>query len=64
MDSPPKQSHRASDKSKLKDPAYSNIAKLLQKKHQMEDTGGDYIDEEDAKLSPNSKVASPDVQPA
>lgn len=34
----------------------ANIAKLLQKKKQMEDTGGDYSNEEESKISPNSKV--------
>jgi len=48
-------SYRAGDKPKAKEVS-SNIAKLLQKKKQMEDTGGDYIDEEEVKMSPNTRV--------
>ena len=41
---------------RIGDKVQANIAKLLQKKKQMEDTGGDYSNEEESKNSPNSKV--------
>jgi hypothetical protein len=44
------------ERPKPPDQAHANIAKLLQKKKLMEDTGGDYLDLEDAKASPNEKV--------
>ena len=55
-DSQSKQILYAADtgKPRLKEVTNPNIAKLLQKKHQMEDTGGDYIYEEE-KGTPGSK---------
>lgn len=44
-------SNRASEKPKPIDQVQANIAKLLHKKKQMEDTGGDYVDEEDTKYN-------------
>jgi len=42
------------EKLRIKDVSNPNIAKLLQRKRQMEDTGGDYIYEED-KSTPGSR---------
>ncbi len=47
------------DWQKPPDQAHANIAKLLQKKKPMEDTGGDYIDQDEAKGSPNARKGNP-----